>query len=79
MAEKTMPQVLEPLTVPKPAIGNKTPADDELAPTYDVTHGMIRVMPGLREQVIERLELSGHLHRQHMRQKSPFCKNFLRA
>jgi hypothetical protein len=79
MAEKTMPQVLEPLTIPKPAIGNKTRADDELAPTYDITHGMIHVMPGLREQVVERLELSGHLHRQHSAAEVALLKFFLRA
>lgn len=31
-----MPQVLEPITTPAPAVGNETRADDRLAPTYYV-------------------------------------------
>ena len=42
-------------------------ADEEQCRRHapEVAHGIICVVLGLREQVVERLELPGHLHRRH--------------
>jgi hypothetical protein len=64
-----MPSILEPATIPKPTIGNKTPSEDDLATTcyavcwndpvnlmVDVTHVFMKVFGWQRQKAVRMRE-----------------------